>query len=220
MDILEDTKVVTADGKKVGSVDRVVLNPRTHQVTHIVVRKGLILPEDKLIPIDLIDMTAGNELRLKPGAPDPKGFPPFEETEYIPLNTTEQARANYDNEMIPPIYNYPSYGIAPVWGGSGYFGPYTGQFPGGYMPATETNIPEGTAPLTEGMEVISADGSRAGSLKEVGINPETDYATHLVIAQGLFRGEKVIPTDWIDYVDEKGVHLTVGEEFIRGLPDK
>ncbi len=223
MEILEDTKVVTYNGEKVGSVDRVVLNPKTHEVTHLVVRKGTFLPKDKLVPIDAIDTTAkgGDELRLKPGTPDPKHFPDYEETEYIPLDSTEQARANYDNVMVPPVYNYPSYGIAPVWGGAGYFGPYTGDYPGGYMPEEEANIPEGTVSLTEGTDVISADGHNVGNLDEVGVDSETDRATHFVVARGLLlKSEKVLPVDWIDYVDEKGIHLTVGASFVKELPDK
>ncbi len=221
MDILEDAKVVTADGDQVGHVDRVVLNPRTHQVTHIVVRKGLFFQKDKLIPIDAVENTSEGNLVLKPGTPDPSNFPDYVETNYVPLSPNEQARANYDNEMIPPIYTYPMYGVNPVWGGSGYFGPYVGEYPGGYRPETESNIPEGTVPLTEGMDVVSADGDKLGTLDEVGVDPETERATHIVITRGLLlKSEKVAPTDWISAVDDDGIHLTVGAEFVRNLPDK
>ncbi len=223
MEILEDTKVVTHNGEKVGNVDRVVLNPKTHQVTHVVVRKGVFLPKDKLVPLDAIDTAGGggDVLRLKPGAPDPNSFSDYEETEYVRLDPTEQARANYDNEMVPPVYSYPAYGIAPVWGGSGFFGPYTGEFPGGYAPEQEANIPEGTVPLTEGTDVISADGHNVGSLDQVGMDSKTGRATHFVVARGLLlKSEKVLPVDWINYVDEDGIHLTVGAEFVKDLPNK
>ncbi len=221
MEIVEDAKVVTADGKHVGKVDRVVLNPRSHEVTHVVVREGVIVKKDKLVPIDDVDTAEGGELRLKPGAPNPDNLEDFRETDYIQLTPEEQARANYDNDAIEPIYTYPLYGVNPVWGGTAYFGPYMGEYPGGVRPETETNIPEGTVPLTEGMDVISADGQTVGALKEVGVDPKTDLASHLVISEGLLlKKEKVVPTDWIDEVDDHGIHLTVGAKFVQDLPDR
>ncbi len=33
----------TADGRKVGGIDRVVIDPRTREVSHVVIRKGFLL---------------------------------------------------------------------------------------------------------------------------------------------------------------------------------
>ena len=45
MQFKQGATVSTYDGKNVGHVDRVVLNPKTKEVTHIVVRKGLLVSD-------------------------------------------------------------------------------------------------------------------------------------------------------------------------------
>lgn len=50
MDLKEGASVVSARGEQVGKINRFVLHPGINEVTHIVVQKGWLLPEDKLIP--------------------------------------------------------------------------------------------------------------------------------------------------------------------------
>lgn len=54
MQFKEGTDVFTIDGDKVGSIDRVVIDPRNNEVTHLVVRKGFFFPTDKVVPMDLV----------------------------------------------------------------------------------------------------------------------------------------------------------------------
>ena len=44
------TNIYNQNGDKVGSIDRLVIDPRTNEVTHIVVRKGFLFTKDKVIP--------------------------------------------------------------------------------------------------------------------------------------------------------------------------
>ena len=54
MELREGTRVFTPGGEEVGRVNRFVLDPATNEVTHIVIQKGWLLPEDKVVPFDLV----------------------------------------------------------------------------------------------------------------------------------------------------------------------
>lgn len=63
----EGAKVISADGKHVGNVERVLADPSVDQVTHLVISQGLFTKANKLIPINYV-MTVGEDavhLRVK-----------------------------------------------------------------------------------------------------------------------------------------------------------
>jgi uncharacterized protein YrrD len=63
----EGAKVISADGKHVGNVERVLADSSVDQVTHLVISQGLFTKETKLIPINWV-MTLGEDkvhLRVK-----------------------------------------------------------------------------------------------------------------------------------------------------------
>jgi uncharacterized protein YrrD len=63
----EGAKVISADGKHVGNVERVLADPSVDQVTHLVISQGLFTKANKLIPISYV-MTVGEDtvhLRVK-----------------------------------------------------------------------------------------------------------------------------------------------------------
>ena len=66
----ERASVVTADEQQVCRVDRVVIGPKTKEVTHIVVRKGLIFTEDKVVPINLVASATEDRVTLREDAGD------------------------------------------------------------------------------------------------------------------------------------------------------
>lgn len=84
MQYKENAEVVTSDGRKVGEIERVVIEPKSKEVTHLVVRKGFIFTSDKVVPVDRIDRAAGDQVVLK-GAETAEDFPDFIEIDYIPV---------------------------------------------------------------------------------------------------------------------------------------
>jgi uncharacterized protein YrrD len=213
MKLKEDAKVVTADGQTVGHVDRVVMDPRTKEVTHVVVRKGWLFTEDRVVPIDLIGGVVDDQVRLREDAGDLERLPYYEETTYIPLDEVERSRVPADTQTrVAPLYWYPPYAAA-GWDtfGFGYVGPQ-------YVARTKENVPEGTVALAEGAKVISADGQHLGNVEQVLTDPQSDRATHLVISEGLLlKTRRLIPTAWISDLGRDEVHLAVGAQLIQEL---
>src|SRR5215216_1535993 len=85
MEFQSGAKVINPRGETVGTVDRVVLDPRTKEITHIVVRKGLLSPVDKVLPVRYVARTEGDRIMLQPDLTqaDMDELQEFEETEYL-----------------------------------------------------------------------------------------------------------------------------------------
>jgi uncharacterized protein YrrD len=197
--------VTTSNGEDVGRVDRLVIDPKTKEVTHIVVRQGFLFTEDKVVPTSLIGSAAEDSVTLRPDAGDLEALPQFEETHYIRLEEEDwrPASERYGPDYAPPIFWYP-----PPAGAAALAYPLDG--PNGYVARTEQNIPEGTVALKQGAKVISAEGKEVGSVDEVLTDAQASRATDLVISQGmLIREKKRVPVNWISMVGEDEVHLAV-----------
>lgn len=216
MRFTENAKVLAADGDKVGEVERVVIDPKTHQVTHIVVRKGLLFKEDKAVPVDLVASATEDTVALRPDAGDLETLPPFEEEHYVIVDERELARYGVDGPSYPsPVIWYPPFGAAPpyvVKSGIGQADPV--------VATTQRNVPEGTVALEEGADVISADDEHVGDVEQVLTDPLADRVTHFVITEGLLLKErKLIPSQWVSTMTEDKVKLAVGSEFLERLPE-
>src|SRR5437868_11855696 len=111
MQFNQGTPVVTADGQEIGHVDRVVVEPDDQEVTDIVVRKGMLLPEDKVIPIELIKSATADQVTLILDADHAKSLLPFEELHY--LASDEEYMSASQNEVSTPLYWYPPIMMTP-----------------------------------------------------------------------------------------------------------
>jgi uncharacterized protein YrrD len=84
---------------------------------------------------------------------------------------------------------------------------------------TTRNIPGHTIPLKEGTDVISSDGEHVGDIDRLFVASDSNTATHFVISQGMFFKErKLIPTHWINSVEEDKVKLAVSSKQLEELP--
>jgi uncharacterized protein YrrD len=207
MQFNREASVLTSDFHNVGRVDRVVLNPQTKEVTHIVVRRGFLFTEDKLVPLSLIASGDENRVLLRPDAGDLNALPVFEETHFIPLDKEEANAAAYPPEMAIPLY---------------WYGPMGGWMSTAELPAyrteVEQNIPDDTIAVKEGASVISSDGKNVGHVDRVFADATTDRATYFVISHGMiFKAKKSIPMSWVRTVTEDEVRLNVGASVLDNL---
>lgn len=213
MQFKEGAKVFTSDGERVGTIDRVVLEPDTKEVTHLVVKKGFVFTEDKVVPMSLVGPATEDRVTLRQDAGDLEELPAFKETHYVELDG-EYGPASGSPRLVRPLYWYPPLG---AWWTTGAYAAYGRPQ---YVARTEENIPQGTVALEEGARVISRDGQHVGDIERVFTDPLEDRATHLLISEGLIlREKKLIPTRWMTHVLEDEVHLSVDSELVESLPE-
>lgn len=213
MQFKEGTKVFTSDGKDVGHIDKLVMNPQTKELTHIVVRKGFLLTEDKILPLNLIASANDEEVLLREAAGNLDDLPPFEEIHYLDLDKVERGETDYAGTEVlywlPPLsgLGYPSFYPYPP--------PYATS-----TPTTKQNIPENSIVLEEGTEVYSGNSELLGHVERLLTDSSSGRTTHFVLAAGLMpTGKRLVPMNWVKHMSEGKLYMSVGKSMIERLPE-
>ncbi len=201
----EKAKVLTAQDQEIGQISRVVMNTDTKAVTHIVVRKkGLFDNEEKLVPIEQIAEAGPDQIRLSEAVDGVESLDPFEEKRKIPdvspreTGSTTQMSTAAGMSMVTPAVSDP---------GEGRF-----------ITVIDQNIPEGTVAVKEGAQVITSEGKKVGKMGGVVADLPDDQATHLLVSKGRSADEqKLVPINWVDWLEEKEVHLNVEKTAVEEL---
>src|SRR5205085_12489883 len=148
MQIVTGANIYTATNEKLGHVDRVVVDPQTKKVTHLVVRKGFLLKTDKVLPIDWVAAANGDQISLTPEATGLDDLPNFEEKHYVRSDDAvavagmgEVSSAAHGAPAAPTLIWYPpALGVYPGPGIAGV--PVVPKVR--YVKTIEENIPDNT----------------------------------------------------------------------------
>ena len=197
------------DGTEVGRIARLVLDPKSKEVTHLILKKG-VLPEDKVVPIGRVDAgTADGVIFEKVMRAELELLPPFEEKHYVETGEPEApsaAAAGAVNLRLGPGFLHP--GDLPAASGASE-----------RHAAVEVtrNIPDGAVALKAGASVVTADRRKVGRVEQLRTRPGTDEVSELVIAQGLLgRTRRRIPMQWVQRLTDLVVRLQVGSAMVDG----
>jgi uncharacterized protein YrrD len=208
MQFKQGAAVKTAEGHDVGHIDRVVIDPRSQTVTHIVVRKGTLFTEDKVVPIGLIAGGNNDIVRLIPDVGDLHNLPDYEETHFIePGEEIDSKTAEIGHAM--PLYWYPPEGA--IMGGYGDIAALSEPT------VTERHIPAGSIALREGAPVHSSDNHHVGSVVRV-LTGDSNKVSHILVSNGVLLKEvKLVPTDWIAKIEDEQVRLAITAKLFHKI---
>ena len=166
MRLLKGAEVFTAKGESVGRISRVVIDAKTREITDLVVERGAVIKDEKVVPIGLVNVENEDRIILRETNQNIDDFLNYETTRYIPNDeVTEQP-----SDTIETYYWYP-----PI----SFQFPTTGILPGGtvvpdFVPRTESAIPEGRVAIGEGAQVIGGDEKHIGNIEQVLADPQTN----------------------------------------------
>lgn len=226
LELREGAEVFTSRNEQVGKVNGFVLDPATNEVTHIVIQKGWLLPEDKVLPFEMVSSATEDKVVLNEKLVNFDDLPAFEEAHYIRPRDADVSKAERDSPLGESGRDSAIEGDVSRGGPPGYYWypphGYIG-YPVGYYgwPPMETvrNIPEDTIPLKEGTDVMSSDGEHVGDVERLFVEPASNKATHFIISQGVFfKDRKLVPAHWVKSVGENKVHLSVTAKLLEQLP--
>jgi len=211
--LINGAEVFSALGEKVGVLDRVVIDPATKEVSHIIVKEGIIFSNSKVIPISFVNLD-GERITLTKTDRELEKTPDFDENMYV--STEEKAKLN---ENAQALYLYP-----PVRLGGWNTSDRVWNPAPKYVAKREKILPEGMIALEEGAQVVSNDEENMGEIEQIIVESQIESpherATHFVVSQGLFSKEhKLIPTFWITNVMDDEVHLSINSEVLEKLPE-
>lgn len=209
--------VMVTNGQKVGSLHRIVVNPRNNVLTNIVVRTGTLLSqEEKVIPIDLVAEAGMDQIILHDRPGILQSLPPFEEERIVEENGALDQPAPLD-DMPLVMFGRPNVGMPSV--GTPLItesGDQNEQF----VTHIEQNIPVGTVAIKEGAKVLTAEGKHAGNVESVLADSSMAHITHLLVSNGLLTKEKkLLPIHWVTVLGEDEIRLGVKKSSVDELAD-
>jgi len=239
LELREGAGVYTPRNDQLGMLNGTVLNPATNEVTHIIINKGGLFQEDKVVPFDMVSTATGDKVVLKNNVDDIDELAPFEESHFIRTPEANVSRGGNPRRRVVEMAEgeeasetpgveadisrggSPRYGSVPAY----YWYPPRG-YPGyplgtyGWPPIEVTrNIPRGTIPLKEGTNVYSHDGEHVGDIERLYVDSDTQRLTHFTISQGvLFKDRKLVPAHWVNSVEEDRVSLILSSKVLEDLP--
>jgi uncharacterized protein YrrD len=208
MNFVKGAEVFTATGEKIGTISRIVIDAKTRDVTDVVVERGALFKDEKVIPVGLVDLENEDRITLHETNQSVDDFVDYETTHYVPLDEAAVPYGNIDTYYWYPPVNFqtPTGGILPIRPD--------------YVLQTETSIPEGRVAIAEGAQVISLDDKHIGNVEQLIVNSETNNVTHFVVGKGfLLKEHKLVPAQWVTTVEPGKIYLSVEARLFERLPD-
>jgi len=187
-----------------GEVTRVVIDPIAEAVTHLVIEPKHRLGLARLVPLDLVDETAG-EVRLRCTIAEFERLDPAEETQFVP------GSGGYAAYGPDQVVSWPYYGLASTPG-------IDLDLVNASPVVTYDTIPLGEVEVRRGDAVHATDGD-IGRVQGLVIDPRSHHVTHVLLQEGHLWGRKEvsIPISSVTRVDD-GIWLSISKQDVAGLP--
>jgi uncharacterized protein YrrD len=208
MRFAEGMDVFTAQGEKVGTLKRVVIDAKTRDVTDIVVARGILGGEEKVIPVGLVDRENEDRIQLRETNQGVEDFMDYKTAHFVPFEGVDEPYENIQTSLwYPPTNLQTASGMIP-------------DVAPNEVLREESSIPEGRIVISRGAEVYSADDNHIGDVEQVITDPRSNQLTHFVVGKGfLLKEHKLVPAHWVDHVTEENIYLSVEAPLFDRLPD-
>jgi sporulation protein YlmC with PRC-barrel domain len=181
-----------------GEISRVVIDPFARVVTHVVIepkhRQGL----GRLVPLDLVDSSAGH-VQIRCTTAEFENLEHAEETQFLP------ASGGHMGYEAGQALSQPYYGLADT----------IGEVP---EPVTYDTVPLGEVAIRRGDQVHATDGP-IGMVEGLVVDPRNHYVTHVLLQEGHLWGRKVVTIPIIVVIGVgDGIRLSISKQEVEDLP--
>lgn len=205
MDIDIGADVFVASGEKMGTVERVIVDRLSWEVSDIVVHTDFVASDDFIVPVSMIAESAKGEVRLRATIDQLRQMPHYVEAEFEvpPPGAADVLAYNPGNIVVPIKPPFPP--------------PY--PVPPPPPPLSELASEVGAEPfqLSEGTEVEALDGP-IGTVDDVLLDTYEDRITAFVVRRSGILGKDVtIPVEWISDANEYRVKVAATKAQIEHL---
>lgn len=193
MDIPIGVEVFCTDGF-CGRSTRVVLKPKTEEVTHLVVKEKGSPHKEILIPVTAVTATTPDSINLSYTRDRLAQLQPFFETEYVRVDIPRYAGGVYS--MAGDFYSEPE-----------------------VLAVKRKSTPEGELAVHRGARVEATDG-HVGHVDEFLVDPKSDHITHIILREGHLWGQKevAVPVSEIGRMKEDIIYLKLDKRGVGALP--
>ncbi len=196
IDLPTKAEVHCSDGAA-GCSTYVIGNPINRQITHLVVKSNQPPFHEALVPVDQVEATSPDRIKLNCTRSDLEKMEPFEYEEFL--------RTEMPGYLCWP-YTLPAV-------------EFMSDEVDTYIPVNRRNIPIDELALHRGAWVEATDGC-VGQVDELLINSNNMQVTHLILLERnmLTKREITIPVSQIDRVDEDTIYLKLDRQSVEELP--
>lgn len=215
----------SADGKDVGKIRSVIIDPADLRVRAVVIEKGFLLPDDVVAPIESLVLGPESDTRLNRTADQVHDLPRFDVADYT--NPPDEAAVSLGfpaGAMLWPIGGlYPGSAVAAPGVGLGAVDVARASRDQGQEVEAEREreaSQELTAAVREGADVLSSEGEKVGELHRLAFDAVSGRPLACTVREGfLFPKDIELPGELIGSVGDDAVRLTINrdelEEWIR-----
>jgi osmotically-inducible protein OsmY/sporulation protein YlmC with PRC-barrel domain len=206
--------VHTLDGPA-GTVERVVVSPRSRRVTHLIVRAGWPLPalgRAVVVPVSLVHEWSidGTAVVVALTRRELEALPGFVETAFVSPDPTWEPPAGYErSQVLHRLVRGEEVEEAELLES------------GLLVHRRKLGLTDELVTLQRGQRVLCLEGE-AGRVEGVLVNLATGVVTHFVLRRGgvgpFFGQRLIVPVDWVRSIDDDVV-LDVGLEQLARLPE-
>ncbi|MGH3154487.1 MAG: PRC-barrel domain-containing protein [Streptosporangiaceae bacterium] len=194
-----------------GEVTRMIIDPATRAVTHLVIEPKHRRHRGRLVPLELVDTAAG-QIRLRCTIGE---FDQLEPAEEVDLEEGADYGGGYG--AAESVQGYGGVGSMGVGGSAS--GMTIGGSLGHHRPVVlQDAVPLGETEVRPGEHVHALDGE-IGQVQGFVVNPGDHQVTHVLLKEGHLWGRKevAIPISAVTRVDE-GIRLNITKQQVQDLP--
>ena len=194
---------VRCDDGRCGRLARVVIDPATDRVTSLIVEKGFLQKEDRVLPVSVVKAVTDDEILVGFHSSMLSGYTEYKEVEFrAPVE-------GWDNGRYQPEHT--RYAMSP----------YEGVIGSSVAPTRKYRLHEGVPfdlkVVGHGTKVYDAGGS-FGEVDHVLVDCDGQHISHMVVRHGLFAEYVIVPVAMILSVDDESLTLGASREELRSLP--
>ena len=209
------SRVVCRDGEA-GRLERVVFSPRRDLVTHLVVHRGLLGHQDRVVPVEHVSRANDEAVQLDLPLAALQQFPVYDPTAFTTPAAGWQAAHGYHSGGA----------VVSLGGTSADLHAQPAERSGLLEPQDEADRP---VVVSEGMDVVFRDPvlRRQGKLGRVALvllDRQTRHATHIVVRRGWpgalwAQHDMIVPLDWATEITLQRITLDAEAWQLEQLPE-
>lgn len=203
-------EVLSADGREVGNLHAIVIDPRDNGVTQIVVNAGPHFPEPGFgdprlveVPVDSVEDAGERAVRLRATLREFQQMPDYVERRFFPARTSEEA---------PPGNVWWNTGVAIA-------ASLSGLLTGIAVPGETFRRAEFERHILEDTPVWREEPRRhIGDVERLLVDEETDEIRAFVVRRGgLFPHEVVLPAEYVTEIQDGIIRARISDEELERL---
>ncbi len=209
--------VYLSGGQRGPAIDRVIVDPRLWEVTHIVVEKGAGLSAPKLVPLDMVQNWKNDRVELRLTSQQLENMPTYVEQLYCkpcillasskePGTAKPPAKEIFTQEGVPYGPGIMPHQTRPV---------DTSRAKKAQPEAGQTE--RGPIELRNGALVEAVDGP-IGKLDQLLLDTNIDKITYVVVNGNGQKGREVrVPVEWVGYLEPSRIRLSATKQQVKDL---